>query len=147
MISSRLAGWLGSPVFFLASFPVISAETANVQGASFSSILQAFFGLAVVLALLFGFFWLLRRFGPTQMVGQGAVKVVGGVMLGTRERLVVVEVQDTWLLVGVAAGNVNLLHKIDKPEGLQNSALAQPLPIADKFAEKLSELLKRQGKG
>lgn len=142
MIPLRLAGWLCVLAYPLMVAPALAADATNVQGASLASVLQAFFGLAVVLALLFGFFWLLRRFGPTQMVGQGAVKVVGGVMLGARERLVVVEVKDTWLLVGVATGNVNLLHKMDKPEGVSTQATVPPLP----FADKLAEILKRPGK-
>ena len=109
------------------------------QPSSFAALAQALIGLVVVLALLYGFFWLLRRFGPTRMAAQGAVKVVGGVMLGPRERLVVVEVRDTWLLVGVAAGTVSTLHTLPKPETTEES----PPPAAQPFAGRLADLLKR----
>lgn len=59
--------------------------------------------------------WLVRRYLPG--VGkQGVVKVVGATMVGPRERVVVVEVDDTWLLLGVGAGQVRLLDKRAKPE-------------------------------
>ena len=37
-------------------------------------------------------------------------------MVGPRERVVVVEVENTWLLLGVGAGQVRLLDKRDKPD-------------------------------
>jgi flagellar protein FliO/FliZ len=46
---------------------------------------------------------------------QGVVKVVGTTAVGARERVVVVEVDDTWLLLGVGGGNVRLLHSQPKP--------------------------------
>ena len=92
---------------------------------------------------MYAFFWLLRRYGPTQMAAQGAIRVVGGVMLGPRERLVVVEVQDTWLLVGVASGHVGLLHRMDKPAGMPTI----PVPELRPFSDRLSDILKRPGKG
>jgi flagellar protein FliO/FliZ len=109
------------------------------QTSGLAAFMQALFGLVVVLGLLYGFFWLLRRYGPGQAAAQGVVKVVGGVMLGPRERIVVVEVQDTWLLVGVAAGQVNTLHTMPRPDGVET--LAQPAPLP--FADKLAELIKR----
>lgn len=108
------------------------------QTSGFAAFFQALFGLAVVLGLLYGFFWLLRRFGPGQTGAQGVVKVVGGVMLGPRERIVVVEVEDTWLLVGVAAGQVSTLHTMARPEGVET-----PVRPAPPFADKLSTLLQR----
>jgi len=117
-----------------------SAADAVQQTSGFASFFQALMGLAVVLGLLYGFFWLLRRFGPGQTGAQGAVRIVGGVMLGPRERLVVVEVQDTWLLVGVAAGHVSTLHTLPRPEGLAPAPLqSAPQP----FSDKLTDLLKR----
>ncbi|OIO79299.1 MAG: flagellar biosynthetic protein FliO [Hydrogenophilales bacterium CG03_land_8_20_14_0_80_62_28] len=117
-----------------------SAADAVQQTSGFTSFFQALMGLAVVLGLLYGFFWLLRRFGPGQTGAQGAVRIVGGVMLGPRERLVVVEVQDTWLLVGVAAGHVSTLHTLPRPEGLAPAPLqSAPQP----FSDKLADLLKR----
>jgi flagellar protein FliO/FliZ len=126
----------------MACHTAMAADTATPQSSTLGALFQALLGLAVVLALMYAFFWLLRRYGPSQMAGQGAVKVVGGVMLGPRERLVVVEVEDTWLLVGVASGHVGLLHSMNKP------ADAPPIPAPNlrPFADKLSEILKRPGK-
>ena len=71
--------------------------------------------LVLILAGFIAVAWLARRYLPG--VGkQGVVKVVGATMVGPRERVVVVEVDDTWLLLGVGAGQVRLLDKRAKPE-------------------------------
>jgi len=126
-------------VFILLSgvaLPAFAAEPPTAGG----SLLQAVLGLLLILALMYGFFWLMRRYAPGQSAAQGVVKVVGGVMLSPRERLVVVEVGDTWLLLGVASGNVNLLHRIDRPEG---AVTAGTNPASGPFAERLAEWLRR----
>lgn len=134
------AAWLAAASLWAISGAQAASSPPTVSTSA--ALLNALLGLAVVLALLYGFFWLLRRYGPSRVVAQGAVKVVGGVMLGTRERLVVVEVRDTWLLLGVAGGGVNLLHSMAKPEaGVDDSPPERP-----QFAAKLAELLARQGK-
>jgi len=44
------------------------------------------------------------------------------------------------VLVGVAAGHVNTLHTLPRPEGVER-VTAQPVPVP--FSDKLSDLLKR----
>jgi flagellar protein FliO/FliZ len=66
--------------------------------------------LLVVIALVFGCAWLARRFGLQPGSRGGLVKTVGGASLGGKERVAVVEIGDTWLVLGAAPGNVRLLH-------------------------------------
>ncbi len=47
---------------------------------------------------------------------RGRYKVIGGSAVGQRERVVLVEVADTWLVVGVAPGHVTALHSMPKGE-------------------------------
>ncbi len=75
-----------------------------------AGLLQAGFGLAVVIGLIFLFAWVVRRFG-LQPSGNGRLlKVVSSAMVGQRERVVVVEIGDSWLVLGVASGQVRTLH-------------------------------------
>ena len=85
---------------------------------SLGGMFQVLLGLLLVLAAVAATAWLLRRFSMGQNVMGGAVRVVGGVALGPRERLVLVEVGETWLLLGVAPGQVNALHTMPRPEGV-----------------------------
>lgn len=76
------------------------------------------FTVLLSLILILGGFvavaWFARRYLPG-MGSQGVVKVVGTTAVGTRERVVVVEMDGTWLLLGVGGGNVRLLHTQPKP--------------------------------
>lgn len=101
---------------------LLFAQQANSQNQipvssslSLGGALQVLFGLLVVLAAIAATVWLLKRFPVGQQAVGGMVRVVGGVALGPRERLVLVEVGDTWLLLGVAPGQVNTLHTFPKP--------------------------------
>jgi flagellar protein FliO/FliZ len=58
--------------------------------------------------------WVLKRINLPQQGGTNALKVISGVAVGQRERVVLVEVNDTWLVVGVAPGQVNALHSMPK---------------------------------
>jgi flagellar protein FliO/FliZ len=135
-----LAGRAGLAFFlFIVVMPAWSAAeppAVSTGGALFQGLL----GLVIVLAALVAFFWFLRRFSPGQSGAQGAVKVVGGVMLGPRERLVVVEVGETWLLLGVGGGQVNTLHTLPRPANYVPSP-HDPLPG---FADKLKDLLQKR---
>jgi flagellar protein FliO/FliZ len=71
-------------------------------------------GLLLVLGLIAALAWGLRRFGRVPLGGRGAVQVLGGVSLGNRERAVLLSVDGTRLLVGVAPGQVRTLHVLGK---------------------------------
>ncbi|MDP2832678.1 MAG: flagellar biosynthetic protein FliO [Pseudomonadota bacterium] len=130
------------PLFLLTALLTSPAWAADPPALSTGSVLfQGLLGLLIVLAVMMAFFWFMRRFSPGQTGAQGVVKVVGGVMLGTREKLVVVEVGDTWLLLGVGGGQVNALHTLPRPEGVSAQALHDPL---SGFSDKLKEVLQRR---
>jgi len=99
----------------LAQAAESTAPPAVTSPVSLTSLLQVLFALVVVLGAIGLFAWLMRRFVPGQGTAGGLLKVVGGVMVGPKERLVVVEVGDTWLLLGVAASSVTLVHCMPKP--------------------------------
>ena len=72
----------------------------------------------VSLVLILGGFalvaWLARRYLPGLGGSQGVVKVVGATMVGPRERVVVIEVEDARLVLGVGGGQVRLLHTLPR---------------------------------
>ncbi|SAK42998.1 flagellar biosynthesis protein, FliO [Caballeronia calidae] len=87
----------------------VGAGTA-VPSLGFGAVLQTLVGLVVVIGFVFGCAWLARKFGLQGGKRSGLVKVVGGASLGNKERVAVVEVGDTWLVLGAGPGNVRLLH-------------------------------------
>jgi len=103
--------------------------------------MQVLLALLVVLAAIWAFAWFLRRFAPGQSGASGVLKVMGGVMVGPRERLVVVEVGDTWLLLGVASGHVSLVHSMPRPATPTAAAAGAANPA---FTRVLTQALRRR---
>lgn len=93
------------------------------------SLLQVLLWLGVVLALLAGTAWLMKRSGLARTGAASVARVVGGVSVGNRERVLVVEVGDQWVVVGVAPGRVNSLATMPKQElPAASAAPLNPLP-------------------
>jgi flagellar protein FliO/FliZ len=124
----------------LGGLPMAALAARPGEGVGAGSLLQLIFGLIVVLgAIAFGAF-LLRRFGKFSAPMGGALRVLGGVSLGTRERAVLLQVGDQQLLVGVAPGRVQTLHVLPRPVTAPNAPVAS---APNTFAERLATLMKR----
>ena len=110
---------------------------------SSGSIVQIIFSLLLVLAAIVLVAWLLKRMNVVQQ-GQGnLLKVLGGTSIGQRERIVLVEVKDTWLVIGVGPGQIRTLHTLQKTEDSSQN----PLPSENKFASLLSSVLSHRRQG
>jgi len=103
---------------YLNAFAATAAKAPVVGSATSSAgnLLQVLFGLIVVLGLMALLAWVLRRFNAGKALGNSDIRIVGGVSVGTRERVVVVEIADQWIVVGVAPGRVNALATMSKQE-------------------------------
>ena len=96
-------------------------------GPGFGAVLQMLLGLAVVLGAFFGVAWLMKRSGAVGTGGQQVLKLVSSVAVGTRERVVLLEVGGQWIVAGVAPGSVNQLASMPRGEIVAaNGAAAAP---------------------
>jgi flagellar protein FliO/FliZ len=106
-----------------------------------AGLLQVFLGLGVVIAAIVGGLWLLKRVSAPHGAAAGALRVIAGTSVGPRERVVLLEVEDTWLVVGVAPGQVNALHQM--PRG--KLAAATPIgPAGKDFGAWLKQVMERK---
>jgi flagellar protein FliO/FliZ len=113
----------------------------NTSPVSFLGLVQVALALALVLGAIVLFAWLMRRFVPGQAGAGGLLKVIGGVMVGPKERVVVVEVGDTWLLLGVAANGVTLVHSMAKPASAETDSAGPAAPASRSFSRLLGQAL------
>lgn len=90
----------------------VSAADVAVTSTS-SGLLKMILGLVIVLAVMAILAWLLKRMLPGAGGQQSVARIVGGVSVGSRERVVVVEVAGRWIVVGVAPGQVNAIANLD----------------------------------
>lgn len=100
-------------LFLLIPFAANATETA-APTVSAGTYVQAALALALIVALLVGTAWLARKVSGGKGFGQGGMKIVGGVALGPRERIVLLEVGDEWLVVGIVPGQIRTLHRLEK---------------------------------
>lgn len=87
--------------------------------------------LVLVLALIPAAVWLLKRMGAGTGTSAAGLRVVAQLPLGNRERLVVVEAGERWLLLGVTAASINRVGTL--PKGA--------LPVAPAVAANFASLL------
>ena len=114
--------------------------------ASAGSLMQTIFGLLVVLAALALFAWAMKRFGPRPQAGAAGLRIVGALNLGGRERLMVVEIGDQWIVVGASPGRVNALATMPRQDSAVSGTL-QPHPHvapASSFADWLKQTIEQR---
>jgi len=136
------------PLVMLLSSTLSQAESAQGQGfssppsvISTESMLQLLMGLLVVLALIGLLAWLFKKFGVYPANQSGLIKIIASASVGQRERVVLTEINDTWLILGVAPGRVNLLHRISKSEIITHSPV--DADTKESFPEKLRANLRQ----
>jgi flagellar protein FliO/FliZ len=123
-----------------AAEPALKSGLSAAQDpVSMSSLWQLTLGMLLVLGLILGIAWLLKRTGRFQMAAGGGLRILGGLSMGARERVVLLQVGETQLLVGVAPGRVQTLHVLDEPLAERRNSPAQ-IPG---FADQLGRFLKR----
>jgi flagellar biosynthetic protein FliO len=123
---------------------------AMPAGSSTGSLLQTLFALILVLAVLGALAWFLKRYGPKVGGGNANLRVVGSLNLGGRERIVVVEVGNEWIVVGASPGRINALATMPRQDGQNgdtntaDAALAPHAPAAHSFADWLKQTIDKR---
>ena len=101
----------------------------GVSGASF---VQGLLGLLFVVGLLLAVAWFMRRLGAGGVLGSTrGMKVISGLAVGPRERILLLEVGDTWIVVGVSAGRMRKLHSMPRGVLPEGDAADGPPPLAN----------------
>ena len=97
--------------------------------------------LLAVIGLILLCAWLLRRLGAGPARSGQHLRVLGSTALGQRERLMLVEVAGTWLVLGVTASQISKLHELPAPPAEAESPVPGHAPGA-RFAERLAQALR-----
>ncbi|MDH5378482.1 MAG: flagellar biosynthetic protein FliO [Gammaproteobacteria bacterium] len=80
-----------------------------------AGLLKVMIGLIIVVGAIFISAWLYQRYGRVNKVNGEGLKVVGGLSIGNKERVVLLQVGDKQLLVGVTPSHIETLHVLDQP--------------------------------
>lgn len=105
---------LSAAVLVFISQSVLAAEpitpTPDFQG--YESFTQMLFGLIVVLVIIFILAGVFKRLNLVNVGGNNLINVVASHALSNKERLVLVQVGDDQILVGMSPGNIRKVHKL-----------------------------------
>ncbi|MGY5327716.1 flagellar biosynthetic protein FliO [Pseudomonas protegens] len=133
------------PLSALAAEPAATAAVAAagpVTGSVSGQLTQLVLGLLLVIGVIFFLAWLLRRVQQAGPAGKGQViELIGSRALGPRDRLVLVQVGNEQILLGLTPGTITPLHVLKEPVQVPNAEQATP-----EFAQRLMELLGKDQK-
>ncbi len=93
------------PAFAIAeTVATVATSTPTPQGNGMNAmtIMNVFGSLIIVLGLLFGLAWLYKKLA-IKLPGSSHIKIISSVMLGPRERILVIEVQGKQRVLGVTS--------------------------------------------
>lgn len=128
----------------IATLPTAAWADAPPQapGLPAGSMLQAFLGLIFILGLFFLAAWLMRRLQSGRGTVASAMRVLGAVAVGSRERIVLVEIGETWLVIGIAPGQIRTLHTL--PKRPLDAPAGPSGPSEKAFSDWLRQILDRK---
>ncbi|ADE16640.1 flagellar biosynthesis protein FliO [Nitrosococcus halophilus Nc 4] len=106
------------------------------QTVAAGEVLQMVFALGLVLGVIALVAWFLRRLPGLQRGAHRNLQILEGISLGTRERLVLVQVGEQQLLLGVCPGQIRTLHVLKTPIPVSPHSSRSP------FARHLERALK-----
>lgn len=116
--------------------PTISAASTLTQVSSV---------LAIIILLIFACAWVAKRLGFAPKRGSAGqhLSVSASCQVGQRERVVIVDVEDARLVLGVTSQNISLLHALP-PQVPEDNPTAPKAPTDFRLA--FQQLIKRRGK-
>lgn len=109
-----------------------------------AQLLSILLALMLVVGLILALAWIVRRIGPGGLLSRGDMRIVASMAMGTRERLVVVDVAGQQMLLGVTPTQINCLHVFDEPVIQPGESGNRATPA---FREKLLEAMGRRPGG
>lgn len=130
------------------SVPCQAAAETPPMSSPLAGLGQMLLGLMLVLGILAAFVWLLKRFS-SPVRANGLLRILGVTAVGPREKVVLIEVGEKILMLGVTPNNVNALHVFEREELPYESAVppvgSKPVSagaFATSFANRLAQALK-----
>lgn len=116
-----------------------TGSQAAIDPLSSSYLLKLTGGLLLVVIVIFLVAWILRKFNLTQQSRTGLLRIVAGLNIGTRDRIVLLQIGEEQILLGLTPGRIEKLHILSSP--LDSEDIEPSAPV---FAQKLAQLMSRK---
>ncbi|MFW5443661.1 MAG: flagellar biosynthetic protein FliO [Methylococcaceae bacterium] len=123
---------------FSSAFAVVNNQTQKTV--SYEHVLNWFLGLIMVLMIFFACVWFVRKTGVLPVNAKQGMRVVGSISLGMREKLILVQVGEKQLVLGVTPGRIENLLVLEGSEQLHKEQSSRPGD--GDFANKLKQIMR-----
>lgn len=127
-------------LFITPVYAVIETDTKQaINTVSYTHVLNWALGLVIVLALFLACVWIMKKMGALPTNNKDGMRVVSGLSLGMREKLVLVQVGDKQLLLGVTPGRVEKLLVLEGEDVLYQQVRSESRD--GDFSQKLKQIM------
>jgi flagellar protein FliO/FliZ len=108
--------------WFPACFAVPGADVPKqaVRTVSSGDMLHWGMALLIVLAIFFFCVWGMRKLSGMSAGGTEKMRIIGGLSLGMREKVILLQVGKKQLVLGVTPGRIDALHVLEGDDCLTN---------------------------
>jgi len=110
-----------------------------VEPVSTASVLQMVLGLLFVVLIIFFISWMVKRVSGFSIYSNPHLKVISGLHVGQKEKILLIQVAEKQVLVGVTPYSIRTLHELEdavtEDNGVSN--------VNNSFSDKLMQALKK----
>jgi flagellar protein FliO/FliZ len=111
-------------------------KTVPLEPLSSPYLLKLTGGLLLVVLVIFVLAWVVKKFNLNQQSQNGLIRIIAGLSIGTRDRIVLLQVGEEQILLGLTPGHIEKLHTLAVPLDVPG----EPLETSS-FATRLSRLM------
>jgi flagellar protein FliO/FliZ len=144
VVALLVLGWF--PLCF--ALPEADVSKPVVRGVSSGDMLHWTIGLLIVLAIFFFCVWAMRKLNGATVSGAEKMRVVGGLSLGIREKVILLQIGKKQLVLGVTPGRIDTLHVLEGDDCLnKDEMLPTSGSIQNSFTHHLMQAMKGRADG
>lgn len=127
----------------LCCLPTFAAEQAapRPELVDTSSIVQMLLTLLAVVAVIVMLAVLMRKFNMINPGSSQAIRIVGGLALSSKDRLLLVQVGEEQILISASPGRIGKVHELSQP--VQLDAIGTGSVPGNRFAGLLESVMQR----
>jgi flagellar protein FliO/FliZ len=116
-----------------------ASSVINHDAMSSNYLLQLIIGLFIVLICIVALAWFAKKINRYKLLTDDSLKIIGGLSMGARERVVLLQVGTEQLLLGVSPGRINTLHVLDTP--IETLNRSQDNSFGKSFSDKFKTIM------
>lgn len=125
----------------ISAAPAVEVIHSEPRMVSSTELLQWATGLGIVVVLILICAWFLRRLNRFSADGGPRLKILSGISVGSRERVLLVQAGEAKLVLGVAPGRVQTLYILDRLESAADTESVDNSAASSTFSERLQGVL------